>query len=313
MLKYVIRRLLVMIPVLLGVTVLITLLINLSPGDPARAALGAQADAQAVANLRQEIGLDQPVYIRYIEWVAGVLQGDLGTSIVTGEPVNQMIMERLPATLELSIVAIAITFVIALPLGVISAVRQYTWMDTGSMVFAIFWLSMPSFWLGLILILLFSVELGITPISGRSGTIFTVEWLSYLALPAFAIGARRAGLLTRLTRSSMLEIINEEYIRTAKGKGIGGRAVIYTHAMKNAMIPIATLVGLQIPMVLSGSVIIEYVFSWPGIGRLLVDSVSRRDYPVVQGIVLVYAVIVLFANLIVDIAYTQFDPRVTYD
>ncbi len=218
MLKYVIRRLLVMIPVLLGVTVLITLLINLSPGDPARAALGAQADAQAVANLRQEIGLDQPVYIRYIEWVAGVLQGDLGTSIVTGEPVNQMIMERLPATLELSIVAIAITFVIALPLGVISAVRQYTWMDTGSMVFAIFWLSMPSFWLGLILILLFSVELGITPISGRSGTIFTVEWLSYLALPAFAIGARRAGLLTRLTRSSMLEIINEEYIRTAKGK-----------------------------------------------------------------------------------------------
>ncbi|MEY7851720.1 ABC transporter permease [Natrarchaeobius sp. A-rgal3] len=313
MLKYVIRRLLVMIPVLLGVTVLITLLINLSPGDPARAALGAQADAQAVENLRHEIGLDQPVYLRYVEWVAGVLQGDLGTSIVTGEPVNQMIMERLPATLELSIVAIAITFVIALPLGVLSAVRQYTWMDTGSMVFAIFWLSMPSFWLGLILILLFSVQLGITPISGRSGTIFSLEWLSYLALPAFAIGARRAGLLTRLTRSSMLEIINEEYIRTAKGKGIGGRAVIYTHAMKNAMIPIATLVGLQIPMILSGSVIIEYVFSWPGVGRLLVDSVTRRDYPVVQGIVLVYAVIVLFANLLVDIAYTQFDPRVTYD
>jgi peptide/nickel transport system permease protein len=302
-----------MIPVLLGVSILITSLIFLAPGDPARAALGQEADADAVQELRDDLGINDPMHVRYYDWASGVVQGEFGTSIVTGEPVEVMIMDRLPATLELSIVAMVITFVIALPLGVVSAVRQYSWMDTGSMVFAIFWLSMPSFWLGLILILLFAVYWPVLPISGRADSFLTLEWLSYIILPAFAVGARRAGLLTRLTRSSMLEIINEDYIRTAKGKGIGSRAVIYTHAMKNAMIPIATLVGLQIPLILSGSVVIEIVFSWPGIGRLLVNSVLRRDYPVVQGVVLVYAVIVLFANLLVDLAYARLDPRITYD
>lgn len=313
MLRYIVRRLLVMVPVLLGVSLLITSLIYLAPGDPARAALGQEADAEAVQELRTEMGLDEPMYVRYFDWASGVVQGDFGTSIVTGQPVEVMILERLPATLELSIVAMLITFAIALPLGVVSAVRQYSWMDTGSMVFAIFWLSMPSFWLGLILIFLFAVRWPIFEISGRADSFLTVEWLSYIVLPAFAIGARRAGLLTRLTRSSVLEIINEDYIRTAKGKGIGSRAVIYTHAMKNAMIPIATLVGLQIPLILSGSVIVEIVFSWPGLGRLLVNAVLRRDYPVVQGIVLVYAVIVLFANLLVDLTYTRLDPRISYD
>lgn len=313
MLRYLLRRLIGMIPVLFGVTAIVSSLIYLAPGDPARAALGDQADPQAVQDLRAELGVDDPVYIRYIDWLTDVLQGDMGNSIVTGEPVTAMILARLWPTLELSLVAMLITFIIALPLGVIAAVRQYTWMDTGSMVFAIFWLSMPSFWLGLILIFLFAVHWPVFPISGRADSVLTIEWLSYLALPAFAIGARRAGLLTRLTRSSMLEIINEDYIRTAKGKGIGSKAVIYTHALKNAMIPIVTLVGLQVPLIISGSVIIEIVFAWPGLGRLLVDSVLRRDYPVVQAIVLVYAIIVLLANLAVDVSYTYLDPRITYD
>ncbi len=313
MLRYLLRRLIGMIPVLFGVTVIVSSLIYLAPGDPARAALGDQADPQAVQDLRTELGVDDPVYIRYIDWLTGLLQGDMGNSIVTGEPVTAMILARLWPTLELSLVAMLITFIIALPLGVIAAVRQYTWMDTASMVFAIFWLSMPSFWLGLILIFLFAVYWPVFPISGRADTVLTIEWLSYLALPAFAVGARRAGLLTRLTRSSMLEIINEDYIRTAKGKGIGSKAVIYTHTLKNAMIPIVTLVGLQVPLIISGSVIIEIVFAWPGLGRLLVDSVLRRDYPVVQAIVLVYAIIVLLANLAVDVSYTYLDPRITYD
>lgn len=313
MLRYLIRRLLTMIPVLFGVSIIVSSLIYLSPGDPARATLGNQADAEAVQQLRADLGVNDPFYVRYFDWLTDILQGDVGTSIVTGEPVMSMILERLPATLELSIVAMIITFVIALPLGVIGAVRQYSWMDTGSMIFAIFWLSMPSFWLGLILILLFAVNWQIFPVSGRADSFFTLQWLSFLVLPAFAIGARRAGLLTRLMRSSMLEIINEDYIRTAKGKGIGSKAVIYTHAMKNAMIPVVTLIGLQIPLIISGSVIIETVFAWPGLGRLLVDSVLRRDYPVVQAIVLVYAGIVLVANLLVDISYTYLDPRITYD
>lgn len=313
MLRYLIRRFLTMIPVLFGVSLLISSLIYLTPGDPARSVLGNQADAEAVQELRAELGVDDPVHVRYLDWLGGVLQGDLGTSIVTNQPVTQMILERLWPTLELSLIAMAITFIIALPLGVIAAMRQFSFTDTASMVFAIFWLSMPSFWLGLVLIYLFSVQWPIFPISGRADSFLTIEWLSYLALPAFAIGARRAGLLTRLTRSSMLEIINEDYIRTAKGKGIGAQAVIYTHAMKNAMIPIVTLVGLQVPLIISGSVVVEIVFAWPGMGRLLVNSVLRRDYPVVQGLVLVYAVIVLFANLLVDISYTYLDPRIEYE
>lgn len=313
MLRYLIRRFLTMIPVLFGVSLLISSLIYLTPGDPARSVLGNQADAEAVQELRAELGVDDPIHVRYIEWLSGVLQGDLGTSIVTNQPVTQMILERLWPTLELSLIAMAITFVIALPLGVIAAMRQFSFTDTASMIFAIFWLSMPSFWLGLVLIYLFAVQWPVFPISGRAESFLTIEWLSYLALPAFAIGARRAGLLTRLTRSSMLEIINEDYIRTAKGKGIGTQAVIYTHAMKNAMIPIVTLVGLQVPLIISGSVVVEIVFAWPGMGRLLVNSVLRRDYPVVQGLVLVYAVIVLFANLLVDISYTYLDPRIEYE
>jgi peptide/nickel transport system permease protein len=302
-----------MIPVLIGVTIVISSVVYLSPGNPAQIALGQNANPEAINQLEEEMGLNDPPHVRYLDWLAGVAQGDLGTSVRSKRPVSEMILERLPATLELALASMLLTLIIALPLGVISAVRQYTWVDSLSMVFAIFWISMPSFWLALILILLFSVRWSIFPISGRATSVFTATWLASLALPAIATGTRRAGLLTRMTRSSMLEILNEDYIRTARGKGIGERAVIYTHAMKNAMIPIITLIGLQVPLIFSGAVIIETVFAWPGMGRLLVNAVLNRDYPVVQGTVLVYAIIVIIANLAVDLAYSYFDPRIQHD
>ncbi|MBP1986831.1 ABC transporter permease [Halolamina salifodinae] len=313
MYKYTIRRFLVTIPVLFGVSIVISSLMYIAPGNPAQIALGRNAPADAIAELERELGLNQPPHIRYIDWVFGVMQGNLGESLRTGREVSAMIAERIVPTMELALVAMVITLAIALPLGVISAVRQYTWVDNVSMVFAIFWISMPSFWLGLILILLFSVRMDVFAISGRQGAIFSGIWLAHITLPALATGTRRAGLLTRLTRSSMLEVLNEDYIRTARGKGLKRRTVIYTHAMKNAMIPVITILGLQIPAIFGGTVIIETVFSWPGMGRLLVNSVLQRDYEVVQGLVLVYAIIVIAANFLVDIAYSYLDPRITYD
>ncbi|WP_278000007.1 ABC transporter permease [Halocatena marina] len=313
MYKYVIRRLLVMVPVLIGVTIVISSIIYIAPGNPARIALGANANPEAVQALEQQMGLHKPPHVRYIEWVGNILHGDFGESIRGGREVSAIIAERIVPTIELAVVAMIITLVIALPLGVISAVKQYTWADNLSMLFAIFWISMPSFWLGLVLILVFSVRFNVFPTSGLNGAIFSATWLSYIALPAIATGTRRAGLLTRMTRSSMLEILNEDYIRTARGKGIGEAAVIYTHAMKNAMIPIITLIGLQIPLIFSGTVIIETVFSWPGMGRLLVNAVMARNYPVIQGAVLIYSIIVIVSNLMVDITYSYFDPRISYD
>lgn len=312
MYKYVIRRLLMTIPVLAGVSVVISSIIYIAPGNPARLALGNAADPERVREVEREMGLHLAPHERYLDWLFNFVQGDMGTSLQTGRPVETMIFERLGPTLELALVAMILTLIIALPLGVISAVRQYSWVDNASMLFAIFWLSMPSFWLGLMLIYVFSVQWQFFPISGRDGALLTLTWWSYILLPAVATGTRRAGLLTRLMRSSMLDILNEDYIRTARGKGIGETAVIYTHAMKNAMIPVITLIGLQIPLIFSGTVIIEVVFSWPGMGRLLVDAVLDRDYTVIQGTVMVYAVIVLFANLAVDITYQYFDPRIEY-
>lgn len=302
-----------MIPVLFGVTIVISSLIYLSPGNPARLALGQGASAEAVRQLEREMGLNQPLYVRYFEWLQSAAVGNFGESLQSGRAVSDLMLSRLPATLELVLASMVIMLVVALPIGVYSAVKQYTWTDNASMLFALFWISMPSFWLGLVLIMLFSVRWDIFPISGRAGGVLSLTALSYLVLPAVANGARRAGLLTRMTRGAMLEVLNEDYIRTARGKGIGAKSVIYTHAMKNAMIPVITLIGLQVPTLVSSSVIIEIVFAWPGMGRLLVDAVFQRDYPVVQGTVFLYAIIVMFANLIVDLLYSYFDPRIQYD
>ncbi|MEF8821892.1 MAG: ABC transporter permease, partial [Halovenus sp.] len=216
MLKYIIRRLLTMIPVLWMVTVVVSALVYLAPGDPARIALGQNANPEAYQQLRQQMGLDKPPHLRYVDWLWNVLQGDLGSSITTGTPVTQLIIERLPATLELAVASLILMLVIALPLGIISAVRQHSWVDNASMVFAIFWLSMASFWLGLMLILIFAVRLGWFPISGRGGAVLTLTGFTYVVLPAVANGTRRAGLLTRMTRSAMVETLSEDYIRTAQ-------------------------------------------------------------------------------------------------
>ncbi|MFP8890723.1 ABC transporter permease [Natrialbaceae archaeon A-CW2] len=313
MYKYVLRRLLVSIPVLLGITIIISSIIYLDPASPARVALGPGADPSAVAELERQMGLDQPPHLRYLEWLAGVIQGDLGNSLRSGEPVADMIADRIVPTLELVIASMVITLIIAIPLGVVSAVKQHTWVDNTAMLFALFWLSMPSFWLALVLLLLFAVHWSIFPISGRAGAALTLTWFAYIFLPAISNGARRSALLMRMTRSAMLNVLHKDYIRTARGKGVGKKAIIYTHAMKNAMIPVLTLIGLQVPTLFSASVIIEIVFSWPGMGRLLVNATLSRDYPVVQGLVLVYSLIVLASNFVVDLLYTYFDPRISYD
>jgi peptide/nickel transport system permease protein len=313
MYKYVLRRLLVTVPVLLGITIAISSLIYLDPASPARVALGPGADPEAVAELERQMGLDRPPYLRYVEWLTGVVQGDFGESLRSGEPVFGLIADRIVPTLELVTASMIVTLVIALPLGIISAVKQHTWVDSASMVFALFWLSMPSFWLALVLLLLFAVRWPIFPISGRGGGILTLTGLAYLVLPAVSNGARRSALLLRMTRSAMLNVLQKDYIRTARGKGAKQKAVVYTHATKNAMIPVITLIGLQIPTLFSASVIIEIVFAWPGMGRLLVNATLSRDYPVVQGLVLVYSVIVLASNFVVDILYTYFDPRISYE
>lgn len=313
MYKYILRRLLISIPVIFGITVIISSIIYLDPASPARVALGPGADPSAVEELERQMGLDRSPPIRYFEWLFGVMQGDLGNSLRSGEPVIDMIADRIVPTLELVVASMIIMLIIALPLGVLSAVKQHTWMDSASMLFALFWLSMPSFWLALVLLLLFSVHWSFFPISGRAGAVLTLTWASYIFLPALSNGARRSALLMRMTRSAMLNVLHKDYIRTARGKGVSKKAIIYTHAMKNAMIPVVTLIGLQVPTLFSASVIIEIVFSWPGMGRLLVNATLSRDYPVVQGLVLVYSLIVLASNFVVDLLYTYFDPRISYE
>lgn len=288
-------------------------IIYLEPASPARVALGPGADPEAVAELERQIGLDRPPYLRYIDWLGGVLQGDYGESLRSGEPVFNLIADRITPTLELVAVSMVVTLVIALPLGILSAVKQHTWVDSASMVFDLFWLSMPSFWLALVLLLLFAVRWPIFPISGRGGRILTLTGLAYLILPIITNGARRSALLLRMTRSAIVKVLHKVYIRTARGKGAKQKAIIHTYATKNAMISVITLIGLQIPTLFSMSVILEIVFAWSGMGRALVNSTLSGDYPVVQGLVLVYSVIVIASNFVVDLMNTYFDPRISYE
>jgi peptide/nickel transport system permease protein len=300
-------------PLLCGVTFIVSTLIYLVPGDPAVIILGHTARPEAVKGLREALDLDKPFYLRYIKWLSNVVRGDLGRSWQRNEDILKMIMDRLPASIEIAAVAAIISLVLAIPIGVVSATRPYTILDNTFMFFALFWVSMPSFWLAIVTILIFSVNLGLLPISGRGGPIWTIEGIKHLILPAFALGARQIAILSRLTRAKMLEILNEDYIRTARSKGLPERIVIYNHALRNTLIPIVTVFGLQIPALIGLSVVIETVFAWPGIGRLLVDAVFKRDFPLVQGIVLFYTVLVIVINLLVDILYVYIDPRIKYE
>ena len=313
MITYVFRRLLFFIPVLFIVTILISSIIYFTPGDPVRVMMGFRANEEAVKEIRSELGLDQPYHIRYLKWLGSALRGDLGKSLQRNEDVVQMILDRLPATLEMMVFALLVAVLLAIPIGVISATRARSFVDHFLSLSSLFWISMPGFWVAMIALLIFSMHLNIFPISGRGGPMWTLSGLQSLMLPGLILGIRQVAIISRLIRAGMLEILNEDYIRTARSKGVAEKFVIYKHALRNAMIPTVTIFGLQIPELLSLSVIIETVFAWPGTGRLLVDAVLKRDYTLVQGIVLIYALLVIILNLIVDLLYAYIDPRIKHE
>lgn len=310
MLKYILKRIFYMICVLLGVTILTFSLLHLVPGDPAEMIAieryGEEVTADVIEHVRIELGLDKPLHIQYLKWLGNVLQGDLGYSSRTDRPVFDEIKMRFPATLELAIAGMFVSLIISIPIGIISAIKQYSAIDNASMFIALIGVSMPNFWLGLLLILFFSVHLGALPVFGRGG-------IEHLILPAITLGTGMAAITTRLIRSSMLEVLTQDYIRTARAKGLSEKIVIGKHALKNALIPVITIIGLQFATLLDGVVIIEVIFAWPGIGRLLVDSVFARDIPVIQAGVLFSAILITAANLLVDISYAYLDPKIRYE
>lgn len=304
MLKYILKRILYLIPVILLVSLFVFWLLYITPGDPARNILGPSAPEQQVAELREELGLNDPFFVQYGRYISNlVLKGDLGRSYRTRMPVVQEIGNRAGATIRLAFLAITFAVLLGIPIGIISAVKQYSFFDNLTMIFALIGISMPVFWLGLLLIMLFSVRLGWLPASGFDRP---NQWV----LPAVALGAQSVSVITRQTRSSMLEVIRQDYIRTAKAKGQEERVITRKHALANALIPITTVIGTQFGQLMGGALMTEVIFSIPGIGRLMVDSIKMRDIPLVMGSVLFVAVTFALVNLIVDILYTFIDPRV---
>ena len=306
MLRYFVRRLLLAIPVLIGVATLVFSLIHLVPGDPAQAMMGDGASPQDVAELRKTLGLDQPLLTQYASFLRHAIKGDLGVSFRTGQPVTQMVVERMPATAELAIASMIVAIVIAIPLGIVAAVFRGTAADYGAMTFALAGVSIPNFWLGPLLAIVFSVELGWLPVSGR-GTV------AHLVLPAISLGLALAAILARMTRASLLDELNELYVRAARARGVSRAMSITTHALRNSMVPLLTIIALQFGAVLTGAVITETIFAWPGIGRLLIQSIGFRDYPMVQGCILLIAVTYVTVNLITDLMYGVLDPRIRYE
>ena len=303
MLRYLTRRLLLTIPVLLGVATLVFALIHFIPGDPAQAMLGEGASPEDIAQLRERLGLDRPLLVQYGSFLQGLLRGDLGVSLRNDQPVTQQILERMPATAELAFASMAVAVLIALPLGIVAAVWRDTFVDVSAMTLSLLGISVPNFWLGPLLAIVFAVELGWLPVGGR-GT------LAHLVLPAVTLGAALAAILARMTRASLLEELCEPYVLAARAKGVSRARAVLHHALRNSLIPIVTILGLQFGVVLTGAVITETIFAWPGIGRLLIQSISFRDYPVVQGCVLLIAVTYVGVNLITDLTYGLLDPRI---
>ncbi|MBQ9925073.1 MAG: ABC transporter permease [Clostridia bacterium] len=301
--KFIAKRLVAMIPVLLGVTLVIYLILNMAPGDPAKVILGEQATPEQIAELREEMGLNDPVLVQYARYIFNLVQGDMGESYNSGLKCNVEIFARFPNTLRLTICAISLAVILALPIGIVAAVKQNSIFDGVSMFIALIGLSMPVFWLGLLLILFFSLRLGWFPSSGAEG------WKS-LVLPTVTLGFQQMASIARVTRSSMLEVIRADYIRTARAKGVAESKVITKHALKNALIPTVTVVGLQFGGMLGGSVMTESVYAWPGVGRLMVQSINKRDIPMVLGCVIMFSVTSSVVNLLVDVLYGFIDPRI---
>ena len=306
MLGYVVSRLLQMIPTLFGVTLLVFLLIFLVPGDPARLMAPEAASAEEVEQLRISLGLDRPVLVQYVTWVSGVVQGDWGTSLYRRAPVLPQLMRRLPATLELVLASVVFSVLIAVPLGIVSALRRNSLVDNAARVFTLFGLAMPNFWVGIMTILVFAYYLRWFPATGRG------SW-QHLVLPAVTLGAGMMAEMARVMRSTMLEVINSEYVRTARSKGLHERVVVYKHALRNALIGVITIIGLQLGGRLSGAVVVEQVFAYPGVGRLAYQSMVQQDVPLIMGSLLLFAVLFLVINLVVDLLYSVVDPRISYD
>ncbi|MBI5300533.1 MAG: ABC transporter permease [Chloroflexi bacterium] len=312
MFAYLARRALSLLPILLLMSIIAFALIRLVPGDPIDVMYGSEGmDEIRRAALRAQLGLDESIVVQYVKWIGRAITGDLGRSYKAQMAVTELIGQRLPATLYLSFAALLFSLVIALPLGVIAAVRRNTWVDFGAMTFAIFGISLPNFWAGIMLALIFAVYLRWLPSIGYVSPFADFgKSLQHLILPAITLGWSLAGTTSRLTRSTMLEELGKDYVRTARGKGLAEKAVLIGHALRNALIPTVTMVGLQLGFLFGGAVVVETIFAWPGIGLLVVDSIFGRDYPVVQGVILVIAVMVVFVNLTVDVIYTILDPRI---
>lgn len=327
MTTYIARRLLALIPVLLGVSLLVFLLVHLTPGDPIRIMLGEEATPAEIERLSRIYGFDQPLPVQYLRWLGSALQGDLGTSIRQRAPVTQLIWERMGATIELAVVSLLLAVIVAIPLGVIAAVKRNSWIDIASMLAALIGVSAPNFWIGLLLLANVALHVGWLPLFGRGPSVVEgvvvlvttgnlgVLWdaLRYLLLPALALGSAMMALITRLVRASLLEVLSRDYVRTARAKGLAERAVVYKHALKNAMLPVITVVGVQFGTLLGGAIVIEVVFAWPGVGRLIVDAIRQRDFPIVQGSVLMLALVFVLVNLIVDVSYSLVNPRIRFE
>ena len=307
MTRYLLRRLLYLIPIWLGISVVAFTLANLTPGDPARLMLqrqlGRQPTADETAAARDDLNLNDPFVVRYVRWLEGALTGDLGTSYRTGESVLGALVDRFPSTLQIAALGLAIAVMIALPLGTMAAVWRNSPIDHASRIIALLGASLPSFWVAYLLILLFAVKLQLLPVAGK-GT-----W-QHLILPSVTLGLAACASLMRLTRSEMLEVLGQDYIRTSRAKGLGPRAVVVRHALRNAMIPVMTVAGMRFAGLLGGAVIVETIFAWPGIGKFVLDSIFDRDYPVVQGFVVFMGTVFLLMNLLVDISYAWLDPRI---
>lgn len=301
--KYILRRLLMLIPVLIGVTFIIFTLTYLTEGDPARMLAGIQAPEDQVELLREELGLNDPFAVQYFRYITNVARLDFGTSFATGRPVFEEIISRFPTTMHLTAMSIVIAILIGVPLGILSATKQYSIFDGAATFVGLMGISIPNFWLSLMLILLFGVQLGWLPTSGFDTP---SQWI----LPSFSIGISSAAIIMRMTRSSMLEVLRQDYIRTAKAKGQKGSVIIFRHALKNALIPVITIVGLEIGVLLGGAILTENIFSIAGIGRFMVEAIARRDYPIIQGGVLLLALTFSMVNLIVDVIYAYVDPRI---
>jgi len=306
MLQYVIKRLLSTIPVLIGISLLLFFMLRMLPGDPAQVLAGQLASQEDVELIRHQLGLDRPIHVQYALFLSRLARFDLGRSARTQNPVTEEIWARLPNTVLLAVVAITLACLFGIPAGIISAVRPYTWIDYVVTSTAIFGISMPVFWLGLMLVVVFSVILQWLP-AGGTGT-----W-KHVILPSFTLAAFVVAFIARMTRSSMIEVLSQDYTTTARSKGLKEQVVIIKHALKNALIPIITVVGLQFGLLLGGAVLTETVFAWPGLGRLIVDSILGRDYPVIQGAILVFGLLYIMVNLVVDLLYACVDPRIRYD